>query len=336
MISVVCIPPGDPRFHLMKAVTQRVSGYLENQMLPGETFNSDFLVHGFVAMRDGQPVARAALYNNPSLEYNEKHAWCAGNYEAVDDPLAATTLLAHLAAFAKIHGARYLMGPMNGSTWDAYRFNTDDQLPPFFLEPRHPIYYNDHFLMADFAVIARYHSNIATAIPETDPALITREHALRGMGVSFREIDLNHYEDELKRIHAFNAIAFSSNFLYTPIDPEAFLKKYAGVSRVLNPRLTMLAEDRQSNLIGYYFCVDDLLNPGQKSLIFKTLVRHPAAEWRGLGHVMGNIIYRKALEMGYETFIHPFIYNQGTSVTLSRDFEGKHYRSYVLYGKEIR
>jgi hypothetical protein len=300
-----------------------------------KTVNTTFLQSAYLLLDDEHIVARAALYMNPFLNFENKSTACIGNYEAIDDKLAATKLIAHITSDARSLGAEYLIGPMNGSTWDTYRFSTDHDSPNFFLEPYHHLYYNTHFLQAGFEAIAKYYSNIAKI--ETFPAgdILSRDAALVQQGVTFRPIDLENYVHEISRIHQFNTFAFSHNFLYTPINLEEFVKKYTAAKHILHPDYTLLAEDREGNLVGYYFCLHDHLNTKEKSLIFKTLVRHPAPEWQGLGHVMGNRIYQHAIGQGYRTFIHPFIFENGTSNNLSKNFLGTRYKKYVLYGKPI-
>jgi hypothetical protein len=335
MKTIISTRPEDPYFQLFENFPKTIYPATSNRLLIPEGINEDFLKSGYMLMEGSRVVARAALYENPDLKFNGKKSWCIGNYEAIDDASSGSELLRNIISVAKANGAEFVIGPMNGSTWDNYRFSTAQDQPDFFTEPAHHQYYNDHFQIAGFGVIARYHSNIANISAVSDPEITKRDLALADGGVVIRPINLAQYERELEKIHEFNSFAFSSNFLYTPIKMEAFIRKYSKSKTLLNPKFTLVAEDRNSNIIGYYLCLDDLFNKTQKSLIFKTLVRHPDPKWRGLGHVMGNRIYQKAFADGYESFIHPFIYDKGTSVNLSKDFSGRHLKNYVLYGKEI-
>ena len=335
MNTIISTKPDEPNFQLFKNFPKSIYPVSGNRFLTSETINEDFLKSGYMLMQEGEVMARAALYDNPYLTFNGKKSWCIGNYEAVNDTTAGSDLLRNMLSVARANGAEYVIGPMNGSTWDNYRFGTEQNQPDFFTESVHHLYYNDHFLKAGFAVIAQYHSNISGIPPVFDPEIEKRDQALARAGVMIRPINLSQYELELEKIHEFNSFAFGQNFLYTPITKGAFIKKYLPVKTLLNPKYTLIAEDAEGAMIGYYLCMDDLFNQTQKSLIFKTLVRHPDQKWRGLGHVMGNRIYQKAILDGYETFIHPFIYNNGTSVNLSKDFSGRRLKNYVLYGKKI-
>ncbi len=311
-------PPDSPKFAFPEPVPQ------------------DFLVTSFIVTSHGKPVARASLYDNPLLRYQQQPTLTVGNYECIDNTECANLLLDKLVEAAKAKESSYLIGPMNGSTWENYRFATDHDQPPFFLEPYHHLYYNEQFRQAGFAPIAEYFTNRDTDLAFDRPDIRQRERELRESGVTIRPIDLARFEKETERIYDFNAFAFSNNFLYTPIEKAAFLQKYAFAKNILHPEFTLIAEDETGSLIGYYFCMDDALNTREKSLIAKTLARHPDPKWRGLGHVMGNIVVKKAVALGYDTMLHPFIHKAGTSTKLSAHFSGLNYRNYVLYGKKIQ
>jgi hypothetical protein len=335
MTNIVETRPGDENFHLFQDFPGQIYPSGSAHFSVPETLNEDFLQACYVLLIDGKVQGRAALYDNPQLKYKNIKSCCIGNYEAINSEKAGPHLLNHMMSIAKNSTAQYVIGPMNGSTWDNYRFSTDHDEPSFFLEPYHHLYYNQHFLAAGFEAIGKYYSNRSGTQFAVSADILENDRKLQNAGVTMRSIDLSNYGREMERIHDFNTFAFSHNFLYTPITKEAFMKKYAGAKRVLNPRLTLLAEDRDGNLIGYYFCIDDLLDSNRKSLIFKTLVRHPDPKWQGMGHVMGNRIYQQALLEGYESFIHPFIFKNGTSTKLSANFLGERFKNYVLYGREL-
>lgn len=325
----------DQCFQMFMSLPEMLYPAENKRLLGSETIPSDHLVASYVLLRNSRPVARASLYHNPDLLYEARPGWALGNYECVPDSDQANFLLNHLIDEAKAQGADYLLGPMNGSTWENYRFATDHDNPPFFLESYHPLYYNTQFKAAGFSKIADYYTNADTTILFDRPDIVVREKALVGQGVAIRSIDLTRYETELESIYELNSLAFKSNFLHTPISKSSFMKKYLAAKSIVNPNFTLMAECQNQNLIGYYFCTDDLLNTQEKSLIVKTLVRHPDPQWRGLGHVMGNVVYRNAARLGYSRIIHSFIYQQGTSAKLSKNFSGINYRNYALYGKKI-
>lgn len=335
MTSIIETLPGKPDFHLFTELPDALYPADCLRYKTMETVPEAFLKACYLLVDEGRIVGRASVYDNPMLSYQGQHAFAVGNYECADNPAFAAVLLGHVMNAVKNWGGQYLIGPMNGSTWDSYRFGTSHENPVFFTETYQHLYYHDHFRDAGFVPIARYFSNIDRSMHYDDPAVLQREREFREEGVTIRSIDPSRFETEIERIYTFNAVAFKSNFLYTPISKEAFMKKYTQTKNYIQPAFTLLAEDAQGELIGFFFCIDDFFNTGSKSLVVKTLARHPAPQWRGLGHVIGNIIYRKAVELGYISAIHSFVYERGTSTKLSENFSGVNYKNYLLYGREI-
>ncbi|MBO9617097.1 MAG: hypothetical protein J7619_30700 [Dyadobacter sp.] len=335
MITITETGPGHPDFSSFLDLTQSIYPSVDTRFRIPDGIPADFHRASFLLKDGDKAVARANVYDNPLLQYAGRHAFSIGDYECADREEYASELLSHIASVVKNWGGRYLIGPMNGSTWEGYRFLADDVNRWFYTEPYHHLYYNQQFKSAGFEPIAHYYSNIDRDMKLDNPEILARERELLNQGVTIRPIDLANFEAEIGRVYDFNLVAFKSNFLYTPISREAFMNKYRPLKSFINPALTLLAEDKANNLIGYFFCIQDLADASRKTLIVKTLARHPAPEWRGLGHVIGNVIYHKAVELGYTSAIHSFIYEQGTSTKLSTHFSGTHYRSYVLYGKHI-
>jgi len=335
MITITETGPGYPDFELFTGLPKRTYPADSLRFKAPDSVPTDFLKACYLVKDGGNVVARASIYDNPLLQYAGHHAFSVGNYECADRAEYAAMLLAHIVSVVKIEGGTWLIGPMNGSTWEGYRFLADHHHPLFFTEPYHHLYYNTQFKTAGFEPIAQYYSNIDHGLEPDNPEILAMEQEFAQKGVKIRPIDLASFEAEIGRVYEFNLLAFKTNFLYTPIGREAFMKKYLQTKAYINPELTLLAEDAAGNLVGYFFCMPDFYNTDTQSLIVKTLARHPAPEWRGLGHVIGNVIYRKALELGYTSAIHSFIYEQGTSTRLSTNFSGSLYRNYILYGKHI-
>ncbi len=335
MTEIAELKPDDPAFDLFLNFPKEIYPADSLRFRIPETINYEYLETCFVLLISGKVQARAALYHNVHLNYQHKKAYCIGNYEAVNDKDTAAAMLQHICTEAKKRGSQFLIGPMNGSTWDPHRFSVHHNYPNFFLEPYHHLYYNEHFLDSGFDIIARYFSSIETDLQINNPAVAERENELKRAGITFRNINLQEYEKELEKIFYFNAVAFKSNFLYTPINKDVFIKKYAETKGLIDPEFVILAEDAEGNLIGYFFCINDFFNKKEKSLIVKTVARHPDRKWTGTGHVMANMICARALQKQYQSIIHSFMYEEGTSVTMSKKFSPAIYKNYVLFGKDL-
>lgn len=334
-MEIISTQPGDKNFHLFEGLIKQL--YPENSIrhTQSESINKEFLTSCFVLTVNDEPKARVTLYNNPNLTYNAQKSMCIGNYECVDDHAIAEHLLKFITNEAKKTGAEFLIGPMNGSTWDNYRFSTHHDYPIFLLEPYHHLYYNQQFTEAGFSPISQYTSSIDTELECNHPDILKRETELLSEGVVIRSINMNDYEGELKKLYPVITNSFKSNFLYTPIKWETFLKKYLEAGKIINPEYVLIAEDKQGDIIGFIFAYDDLYNRTQKCLVVKTLARHESKQWSGLGQVLSNKVVNNVKNKGYTSLIHAFIISHGTSRGTSEKFHGKVFKNYALYGKSI-
>ena len=334
-MEIISTQPGDGNFHLFEGLTKQL--YPENSIrhTQSESINIEFLKICFVLTVNGEPKARVALYNNPNLSFNTTKSACIGNYECIDDATIADHLLQFITNEAKKTGIQFLIGPMNGSTWDNYRFSTHHNSPNFLLEPYHHLYYNQQFEESGFTPISQYTSSIDTDLECNHPDILKREAELLNEGVVIRSINMNDYEGELKKLYPVITNSFKSNFLYTPIKWETFFKKYMEAGKIINPEYVLIAEDKHGNIIGFIFAYDDLYNRKEKSLVVKTLARHESKQWAGLGQVLSNRVVSNVKSKGYTSLIHAFIISHGTSRGTSEKFHGKVYKNYVLYGKVL-
>ena len=265
--------PGEAEFDLFQELPRIVYPYYKRQHLQNNQLNMDFLKSCIILKKDGKPVGRAALYVNPYLKKEGRWYGGIGNYECIDDPASSQHLLAYASKCLANYGVNVVLGPFNGSTWDNYRFNLPSDHPNFFLETFNPIYYNEQFTAFGFKPLAHYVSAIDHELDAVKPKIRKRELDFREMGVTFRHIDLDHYEEELKLIYDFCMQAFSHNLFFTPITWESFREKYLPVKRYIDPKLVILAESPGKEVIGMVFSIQDFLNLDEKSLVIKTLAR---------------------------------------------------------------
>ncbi|HEY6162334.1 MAG TPA: hypothetical protein VI112_13970 [Bacteroidia bacterium] len=333
--TIITTAPGQADYHLFENLPAYFypEGVLER--CPPSKVNAKFLEACYLLMDGPVPLGRVALYNNPHLNHEDRKTFCIGNYECNANGDDAKRLLDHVFAEAKKKGAEYLIGPMNGSTWDNYRFSLHHDHPEFLMEAHHHLYYNKQFIDSGFGIIAKYFSAIDRKMRHDRAGVLEREKELLAAGMKVRNIDLANYRQELERLYPFITHAFSTNFLYTPIEKEAFLEKYLEAQTFIDPDFVTIAENKTGEIIGVFFCVQDLLNRNEKHLIVKTIARHPGKEWAGLGHVMGNEITRRCVKKNFTGMIHAFLYEQGTSTTISKNFSGEVYKNYALYGKKL-
>lgn len=323
-------------------ITQLVSSGFED--IPSKLYSKDFLamVPNKVAPDNFETAflipekGRVVLYNNPNLYFNGEKAMALGHFECVNEPEEANALLLAAENKAKQLGAKWIIGPMNGSTWDSYRFSLSQDSPNFFLEPYHHLYYNELWQQAGFETIATYSSSLDRQMSLFNPEkLISYETTFNELGVLIRPIDLENYEMEISKVHSFCEAVFKNNFLYTPISEREFIQKYIPIKGFINPEYVLLAEDAEKNLVAIFFAVADIYNGTTHTLIVKTIARNPNPIYAGLIQIMCNRAVAAAKLNGFKQMIHAFMHDDNKSNNVSRNFSGEVFRQYALYGKQI-
>ncbi|MBI1305163.1 MAG: hypothetical protein GC181_00960 [Bacteroidetes bacterium] len=334
-LRIIAYKPEDPGFEdFIKAGN---SFYPE---LPANVFinqpSKRFLIKGFLWLQNDRPIARAALYLNPDLKYQSESAACFGAYECVDDVAIAGEVLNFLEDESRKLGAKFLIGPMEGSTWNNYRFNMSDENPPFFLEPYHHLFYPKQMMENGFEIIGNYRSHSDTKI-DVDEELISRyEKHLAENGMRIRNMDTLKIMTDLRKIARFCNEAFAGNFLFTPVDEEEFVNKFMQIRHLMIPRLIIIIENEAEEIQGLSFSIPDVGNTKEKTLVVKSMAKRMTDELKGCGSYLGAKTYQVAKSLGFEKAIHAFMHDDNTSKHLSiGKFNGSVYRQYQLFGKRL-
>lgn len=328
----ILLRPGESGWNSFLAFPSQIGFYPDSQIPLRNQLNREFLTGG-ILITDGPTVlGKVALYQNPALRHQGMPTGILGNYECVDSQEVANLLLETAERELKKAGNQFLIGPMNGSTWDQYRFTLQSDISPFFTEQIQPAYYPVQWEAYGFEGIGEYSSAL-------DTEMIVDDRVSRGLtllnrkGISIRSIRLEHYEEELDRLYDLCLKGFAGNYLYSPISKESFLSKYLPAKGAIDPRWVLIAEDQDGEPGAFIFCLPDYWNQESRRLIIKTLVRHPDRKWAGVGAVLSGMIISEAKSDGVDAMIHALMYQGGGGKSVSSRFNGQTLQTYRLYGK---
>lgn len=287
-----------------------------------------------VALRDGEPVARAAFGVREGFVGADGVTGYIGWYAAAESGAGAAVL--HWAtAELQQAGATLVVAPLDGSTWYRYRVTlpADDVAqnePPFLSEPRNPAEWVAQFADAGFSPLLEYETRLVRD-PAPDPALGPRREELRERGVTIRPLALERYQEELAALHALSLTAFADNPFYLPLPPAEFDALYRPLRRLVDPALVLLAEDAAGELVGYVFAFDDPLAPaGGPRVVLKTLAVRPDARGWGLGSILVDEIHSVASARG-AAVLHALMHVTNASRRISGKSESELFRRYVLF-----
>lgn len=334
MLRLIHTVPGDQYWSQYMAVPGKVFPYPAHQVDLKNQVNEEFFLTGVLALKDGLPIGRIAVYLNPHLVVGGLPTGTLGNYESIDDPDIGARLLDEGMSLLAQSGVEYVIGPMNGSTWDQYRFERSPDQPHFFLEPQHPAWYLDQWQAAGFESIGEYSSSI-DHVMDVKEDLQQKVIAIGEKGIRIRQIDLDRYESELELLFHLSLKGFRNNHVYSPISRKSFFAKYLPIKSAIDPAWVLIAENEEREVGGFIFCFPDYWNPSHKHMVIKTLVRHPGRQWAGIGGILSALVIQKAQRDGFDAVIHAMMYDGGGGKSLSSTYQGTLLQEYVLLGKVI-
>lgn len=291
---------------------------------------------GYLTDSTGVVIACCALWWKATPVLDGMRVGAIGGFAALD-AAGAKELLDAAVEVLRRQGCETAIGPMNGNTWRHYRFVVGgEERPPFLLEPRNPLEYPEWWRQAGFAVLARYTSSV---VPLGEAAAVKLEvgERLVKSGVRIRPLDPDRYDEELRAIHGLSLRSFSNNFLYTPLEEEAFLASYRKVRVWVDPELVLLAE-RAGRICGFLFGIADLeATPrGERpALIAKTLAVDPAMRGAGLGAFLIDELHRVGRGKGHAEAIHALQHESNNSLRITGRLNGRVFRRYELFSKRL-
>ncbi len=306
--------------------------YNKLKQVPNEIIEGDF-VKALLIPEKG----RLVLFHHPAMINQGVPYMTLGFFECIDDIEIARALFDAAREVAIKLGIKSLVGPMNGNTWNAYRFMESGSTPLFLTEYYHHHYYLKLWEGGGFSPIAKYFSSIDMQLnlneDINDEAL---EKKFKAEGINIRSINIALFEQEIGLIHEFCSTYFANNFLFTPIESNAFLAKYMPIKPLIDPGFVKIAEDENGKITALFFAIPDIYNSVTPTLVVKTIVRNPSRKYAGIIHLLGNLIVKEARKKGYLHMIHAFMHASNTSNKVSKKFSGEVFRSYVLFGNNIK
>lgn len=267
--------------------------------------------------------------------YHHKDQLILGNYACIDDDFAAKYLFDGVIDYAKKIGSRQLIGPMNGSTWDNYRFCKSPTSAEYFSEPPQQPWFIKQWEDNGFVEIEQYYTAIDKNLTYDLQETLKLKTQLNDKQITIRKINLNDYQSELSRLWKFSTSVFKNNVLYSPISEKYFIEKYNRLQSILHPETTLIAENKDRQVVGLIFCFDDRLCKTEKRLVIKTIARDGNADYKGIPQVFMNQVIDYARMNNYKSILHAFIHIKNRSSQLSKQFSGTPWKYYSLYQLEL-
>ncbi len=202
----------------------------------------------FVAFRDGTPVGRiAAIENRAHNRHHNDHVGFWGFFESIDDQDVANALFGAAGEWLASRDLDVMRGPVMPSTnYDCGLLVDGFEHDPTFMTPWNPPSYA---ALVEGAGLTRAKDLVAYYIPMNDnsfvlpasvKAIAARAQAKSGM--TFRDLDLSRWNDELELCWDVYNHAWEDNWGFVPMSKEEFVVMAKDLKPLLIPEFAYMAE----------------------------------------------------------------------------------------------
>jgi L-amino acid N-acyltransferase YncA len=297
-----------------------------------------------LALLDGGGLAaRASVWWTGGPAWPDAPGVRVGRIGHLVCPEHGPALIAEALDVLRVHGCGAALGPMDGSSWGAYRVVTDaapqggPPEPAFALEPFPPPAAGEALRAAGFGPVATYHSARVPALDDASEDWDAARARLDAYNMSLRTLDPARATADLRAIYGLSVEAFAGNAFYSPVPEAAFLAAYEALLARADPRLILLAE-RDKQLVGVGFALPDLAQVARSepvdTVVVKTIAVSAAARGAGLGGALTLGLHEAARTMGLTRAIHALMHDANPSVRISRH-TATPMRRYALLGRPL-
>lgn len=259
-----------------------------------------------------------------------------GFFESKNDYLAIRVFLDYILKVAKSHGARKIIGPINKTTWNNYRWATEGSFPRFFTEPLQKHYYPKLLRDSGYEELTHYESRIEKNPKVDDSNRLKRiQDRLASNGITIRNLDMTKFEQEIGAIHKLICDLFKDQAYFQAIDKVDFIKKYDQLKSIIQPDYVFLAADDTGELCGLLFALPNYYDPS--GIVIKTIACRSGRKTSGCIHLMRSKLIECFEKQGQDLkyIIHAFMRIDNSSLNISNGYDSEVLRKYSLFSKSI-
>ena len=243
----------------------------------------------------------------------------------------------------KKEGIETIIGPLNGTTWNTYRYVTEKgSRRQFLLEPWNEDYSVSLFEKLGFKPLAGYISTVMEGMDSDGRRNLNKKIEKLKKFDYYKDIKVESAENKdlltvLNKVYDLTVEAFKNNFLYSELEKEIFLKMYMSYEdKIIKKFFKMLYLGDE--LIGYVFGIPDYAELGYKgkidTIILKTIAVSPIYNGKGMGYILINSLVEEAEKEGYENVIYALMHESNVSKNIGL-LLGNMLRKYTLFIKEL-
>lgn len=212
------------------------------------------------AFRDGEHVGRiAAVHDQRHNEFHEENTGFFGFFECIDDQEVANALFNEAGDWCRNRGLNNVRGPANPSFNHTVGLQVSAyDRKPYIMMTQNPPYYEK--LVENYG-FGKAKDLMAFEMMHRDgfpPRMLKLADRLKKKNkVTFRYIDMKHFDEEVKIIRDIYNAAWEKNWGFVPMDDDEFDHMAKSLKDVIWKEFCIIAE-REGEPIGFALSLPDI------------------------------------------------------------------------------
>jgi GNAT superfamily N-acetyltransferase len=216
----------------------------------------------FLLEKDGKAIGRvAAFIDRLAVEAWGEAVGLFGHYECPPDGTAAGMLLSAARGWLKGRGMTKMRGPWSFVSQEWGLVLEGFSPAPVIMAPYNPPYYNNQLVdfglrkikdLLCYEIDAAKGYKIPERILKLTGAIAQRYH------VRVRQIDMQHYDQEVRHFIELSNLSLIDNWGYSPVTEAEVAAMAHDLKQVIQPRGVLFVEDAQGKPIGFAIALPDV------------------------------------------------------------------------------
>ncbi|HYX32308.1 MAG TPA: hypothetical protein VE954_04290 [Oligoflexus sp.] len=288
-----------------------------------------------VIYQDDKPILRFLVHDF----LPDEGTTCLGFFAMAPDAPDAMLQEGFQQALQKLEhpSRRKWVGPMNGSTWFAYRLRVDQHPLQLDWEPQSQPRLQELFKTAGFQAWAHYHSTATVGLKTMQDYLYKDWKRVVENGFSLRPITGKELQGgALLELHRLSQIGFADNPLFAALSFEAFARSYLQGKSSKENFLYMACEPL-GRTVAFFLAFLEPPHAGQtqKTLVLKTAATDPQYRRQGLSNALLYAITQDLPTDISDAYISALVFQGWTSESFARHGKTLWEHQYVLMAKDL-
>ena len=214
-------------------------------------------------LEDGDEViGRVAAYiDRLAVEAWGEAVGFFGHYECPADETASRLLLTAARDWLKERGMHAMRGPWSFVSQEWGLVLEGFSPPPVIMAPYNPPYYNLHMLAFGLQKIKDllcYEIDATQGYAIPSRILELTDVVARRYGVRVRQLDMRHYDQEVRNIIELSNASIIDNWGFSPVTEAEVRAMAHDLKPVLQPKGVLFAEDAKGRPIGFAIALPDV------------------------------------------------------------------------------